>query len=113
MMLLFRPEHVAPILACRKVETRRIWPRWRANVRSTHLAKTKMLSKEYFAKLYIIDRWEELLGDISEEGAWNEGYDSKAEYLKKFAEINAKQIKRSPIPFEEIPVKVLWFKVIS
>ena len=111
-MLLFKPEHVGPILAGRKTETRRIWSRWRANVRSIHLAKTKMLSKEYFAKLYIFDRWEEILGDISEESAWNEGYSSREEYLRKFAEINAKQIKKLPYPLEEIPVKALAFKVM-
>ena len=111
-MLLFKEEHVEPILSGRKIETRRMWGSWRANVRSVHLAKTKMLSREHFAKLYIFDRWEERLGDISEESVRNEGYNSKEEYLKKFAEINAKKIKKLPYPFEEIPVKVLKFKVI-
>ena len=111
-MLLFKPEHVAPILAGTKTQTRRIWSSWRANVHSTQLAKTKMLSKEHFAQLYICDRWEERLGDITEQNARAEGYDSKAEYLKKFAEINAKQIKKLPYSLEEIPVKVLEFKVI-
>ena len=111
-MLLFKPEHVGPILAGTKTQTRRIWPRWRANIRSTHLAKTKMLSREHFAKLYIFNRWEELLGDITEEDAQAEGYNSREEYLAKFAEINAKQLKKLPYPLEEIPVKVLSFKVI-
>jgi hypothetical protein len=111
-MLLFKPEHVGPILAGTKTETRRIWARWRANVRSTQLAKTKMLSKEHFAKLYIWDRWEERLGDISEESARNEGYKSREEYLAKFVEINSKQINKLPYTLKEIPVKVLAFKVI-
>jgi hypothetical protein len=113
LMLLFKPEHKAPILAGTKTQTRRIWKSWRANVRSTQRAKTKMLSKEHFAKLYIIDRWEERLGDISEDDARAEGYASREEYLAKFAEINAKQIKKLPYHIEEIPVKVLSFKVIS
>jgi hypothetical protein len=111
-MLLFKPEHIAPILAGTKTQTRRIWPRWRANVCSTQLAKTKMLSKEHFAKLYIFDRWEERLGDITEEDARAEGYNSREEYLAKFAEINVKRIKKLPYPLEEIPIKVLVFKVI-
>ena len=97
-MILFKPEHIGPILAGRKTETRRIWSRWRANVRSKHLAKTKLLSKEYFARLYIVDRREERLGDISEEDANAEGYSSREEYLAKFAEINAKRIKKLGIP---------------
>jgi hypothetical protein len=112
-MLLFKPEHVDSILANKKTQTRRIWPRWRANIRSTHLAKTKMLSKEHFAMLYIWNRWEERLGDITEADARAEGYNSREEYLDKFAKINAKQIKKLPYPLEEIPVKVLAFKVIS
>jgi hypothetical protein len=111
-VLLFKPEHVAPILAGTKTQTRRIWVRWRANVLSTHFAKTKMLSREHFAKLYISDRWEERLGDISEEDAQAEGYHSREEYLAKFAEINARQIKKLPYHLNEIPVKVLAFKVI-
>ena len=112
-MLLFKPEHVGPILAGSKTQTRRIWSRWRANVGSTHLAKAKMLNKEHFAKLYILARWEEYLGDITEKDALAEGYQSREEYLKKFAEINAKQIKKISYPLERISVKVLEFKVIS
>lgn len=112
-MLLFRPEHVAPILAGTKTQTRRIWKAWRANVRSTQVAKTKMLSKEHFATLYIMDRWEEELSEITEDDAKAEGYNSREEYLAKFAEINAKQLKKLPYPLEETPVKVLEFMVIS
>ncbi|NYT09115.1 MAG: hypothetical protein GKC09_04130 [Methanosarcinales archaeon] len=112
-MILFKPEHIGPILAGRKTETRRIWSRWRANVRSKHLAKTQLLSKEYFARLYIVDRWEERLGDISEEAAHAEGYSSREEYLAKFAEINAKRIKKLSIPIEDIKVKVIKFVVLD
>ena len=112
-MILFKPEHIEPILAGKKTETRRMWVHWRANVRSKHLAKTKMLSKEYFARLYIIDRWEEKLGDISEEDAKAEGYSSREEYLAKFAEINAKRIKKLGLPIENIRVKVVKFMVLE
>jgi hypothetical protein len=111
-MLLFKPDHVRPILEGRKVETRRIWKAWRCNIGSHHLAKTKMLSTEYFATLVIIDRWKECLGDITDGSAWREGYDSREDYLKKFAEINAKTIKKLGCPMDEIVVHVLEFGVI-
>jgi len=112
-MLLFKSEHVGSILSGRKTETRRIWEKWRCNVNSVHLAKTRMLSSDYFARLIISDRWEEQLGDITDGGAWREGYDSREEYLQKFQEINSKSLRKSCIPFEEIPVKVISFRVIK
>ncbi|MCK9571192.1 ASCH domain-containing protein [Candidatus Pacearchaeota archaeon] len=87
-MLLFKPEHVAPILAGTKTQTRRIWARKHANVGAIHLAKTKMLSKEYFAKLEILDVYQEDLLDISDEDAKAEGYLSRDEYLVAFCRIN-------------------------
>lgn len=72
-MLLFKPEHVEPILTGKKTKTRRIWKKPRAKVGSVHLAKTKMLSKEYFAKLKILDVKQERLGDITEADAQAEG----------------------------------------
>jgi len=87
-MLLFKPEHVEPILAGTKTQTRRIWKRKHANVGAVHLAKTKMLSKEYFAKLEILDVYQEDLLDISDEDAKAEGYLSRDEYLVAFCRIN-------------------------
>lgn len=72
-MLLFKQEHVNPILTGNKTQTRRIWKKPRAKVGSVHLAKTKMLSKEYFAKLNILDVKQERLGDITEADAQAEG----------------------------------------
>ena len=112
-MLLFKPEHIEPILSGRKTETRRIWANWRCNVGAVHLAKTRMLSPDHFARLEILDRWEERLGDITDEGAWREGYDSRDDYLQKFREINVKSLKKINIPFEEIPIKVISFRVIK
>jgi hypothetical protein len=87
-MLLFKPEHQEPILSRTKTQTRRVWKKKRANVGSIHLAKTKMLSKEYFAKLEIQAVYQERLIDISEEDAIAEGYPDSATYLTKFCEIN-------------------------
>jgi hypothetical protein len=86
-VILFKPEHVAPILLGRKIETRRDWKTWRARVGSIHKAKTEMMSRNYFALIEILDRWEERLGDISEESVHNEGYDSCEAYEAKFLEI--------------------------
>lgn len=111
-MLLFKERHKAAILAGTKVETRRLSPRWRANVGTVHLAKTQMLSTEYFAKLHITARREERLGDITDQGARDEGYESRAAYLAAFAEINAKKLKKSTVPLEDLMVKVIRFEVI-
>lgn len=72
-MLLFKPEHVEPILTGGKTQTRRVWKKPRAKIESVHLAKTKMLSKAYFAKLRILDAHQERLGDITEADAQAEG----------------------------------------
>ena len=87
-MLLFKPEHVPFILNGTKTHTRRIWKRKRCNIGAIHLAKTKMLSKEYFAKLKILRVWQEYLGDISKEDAIKEGYNSREEYFRVFFLIN-------------------------
>ena len=109
-MLLFKPEHVQPILDGRKTETRRIWKKQRAKVGSVHLAKTKMLSKEYFAKIKILDVYQERLINITEEGARREGYPSRAAYLDAFRRIN----KLGPIGLEcRICPFVVKFEVIS
>ena len=68
-MLLFKPEHALLILSGTKTQTRRIWKKPRAKVGSIHLAKLKMLSTDFFAKLEILDVHLERLGDISEEEA--------------------------------------------
>jgi hypothetical protein len=47
-----------------------------------------MLSKEYFAKLEILDVYQEDLLDISDEDAKAEGYLSRDEYLVAFCRIN-------------------------
>lgn len=108
-MILFRPEHVAPILAGTKTETRRLWPKGqRVKVGSIHLAKTKMLSNEYFAKLQILDMHQERLGDITDTGAQAEGYANRGAYLDAFARINHQE---SGDDFVDQFVYVVKFKV--
>jgi len=89
-MILFKPEHLDLILNGTKTQTRRISSngkkRW--NVGAVHLAKTKMLSKEYFAKLEILAVYPEAIMDISEEDARAEGYPTRHAYLAAFCRIN-------------------------
>jgi hypothetical protein len=106
-MLLFKPEHQYPICTGTKTQTRRIWKARRAKVGSTHLAKTQMLSRDFFAKLEILDVYQERLIDISEEDAKAEGYPDSATYLAKFCEIN--KLKCLPV---DLMVWVVKFKVI-
>ena len=87
-MILFKPEHVQLILDGFKTQTRRIWKRKRCNVGSFHLAKTKMLSKEYFARLKILRVWQERLGNISLIDARSEGYHDEEAYYFAFFKIN-------------------------
>jgi hypothetical protein len=76
------------ILVGTKTETRRLWKRQRAKVGSVHLAKLKMLSKEYFARLQINYVFQQRLGDITDEQVRKEGYSTRDEYFKKLCEIN-------------------------
>lgn len=87
-MILFQSCHVGPIMAGTKTQTRRIWKRQRCKVGSIHLAKTKMMSKDYFARLKVRAVYQERLGDISEEDSYAEGYPSRFAYWKTFQKIN-------------------------
>lgn len=109
-MILFRREHVEPILAGTKTQTRRAWKKPRARVGTVHLAKTRMLSSDYFARLAILAVYEERLGDISEEDARAEGYPSRAAYLQAFARINRQRIGDD---FYEQMVYVVRFRVVT
>ena len=86
MMLLFKPEHVDPILKGLKTQTRRL--NARCKIGSIHLAKTKMLSPECFAHLLINNKYKQPLGDMSEEDAIKEGYSSVEEYIQVWNRIN-------------------------
>lgn len=92
-MILFKPEHVPLIKNGTKTQTRRAWKKCRVTVGSTQLAKTQMLSKEFFAKLRIKRVWQEYLTDISEADAKAEGGYTIPEYWDKFYEINPPSIE--------------------
>jgi len=86
-VLLFRPEHVAPILEGRKTETRRLWKSPRVRVGQTYQAKTTLFGKP-FALLRVEGLWRERLGDISSGSICAEGYNTLEEFQKEWIRIN-------------------------
>lgn len=89
-MILFKPEHVQPILSGLKTETRRPWKKPRAKRGSIHKAKTHMLSKNHFAQLLIIGTRRQRLLLITESEAKKEGGYTRKEYLDLWDTINPK-----------------------
>ncbi len=88
-MILFKQvlRHPEMILKGKKTQTRRVGTkRW--NVGAVHLAKTQMLSTEYFAKILITGVRQERLGDITLEDAQKEGCKSVEEYIDIWKWIN-------------------------
>lgn len=89
-MLLFKPEHVAPILAGTKTQTRRIWSRCRVRVGAAHQCYTRppMSGGKPFCRVRIEAVHRERLGDISLANAWREGYPNVDAYIDAFCRIN-------------------------
>lgn len=85
-MILFKQEHVQPILEGRTTQTRRMGKkRW--NVGAVHQCKTSYSSKP-FATVRIESVWQEPLVDISQAAVEAEGYSNREEYIGAFARIN-------------------------
>jgi hypothetical protein len=78
--MLFKPEHVDPILSGRITQIRKNWGKPMAKVGSIHKAKTTLFSKENFASIRITGLRKERLGDISHEDVYKEGYDDLDSY---------------------------------
>ncbi len=55
--------------------------------RSVHLAKTEMLSKQFFASIRVLEVYQERLGDMTEQDAWEEGGYTLDEYKETFQRI--------------------------
>ncbi len=103
-MILFKQEHVQPILEGRKTQTRRLGKkRW--NVGAVHQARTKMLDPDsQFASLRILAVEQEPLGWIDDYGAKLEGYPSRDHYLQAWNRINGDTRLDTPVWVVEFEV---------
>jgi hypothetical protein len=106
-VILFRPEHVQPILDGRKTQTRRLGDkRW--NVGATHQLTTRLFDPAaVFARALIRDVRRELLHDLTSEAALAEGYADRAAFFVAFHAINRTTPKDNPL------VWVVEFEVMA
>ena len=106
-MILFKPEHVAPILGRRKTQTRRVGKkRW--NVGAVHQCQTRMFDNlSVFAHVRIVGVDQEWLRSITMHDAIAEGYTGPGTYLDAFYRINKMAWDANPL------VWVVYFDLVS
>lgn len=104
--MLFRPEHVKMILEGKKTATRRVWKFARVIEGHVYKAKTKMLSKESFANLYILRVYKQKLKRMTEKDANKEGYPTMDAFKKVWESING-------FWNENLEVYVVEFKLVK
>ena len=106
-MILFKPYMTDKILQGRKTQTRRYWKKQRqAAPDSLHWAQTNFTTESRFARLHVKTVTEDVLGNITEEDAQKEGYDSREEFIQAWTELKG----------HWIPTDLVWvveFEVIS
>jgi len=99
-MILFKPEHAAPILAGTKTQTRRMGKR-RWKVGSVHKCYTRPPfakgGAEPFASVEIIGVRPEHLRDITMADAIAEGYTGPGTFLRAFYDINRMASDADPL----------------
>lgn len=102
-MILFKPEHVGPILRDEKTHTRRRGrARWK--VGAVHQARTNMPWQDpagHFVDLEILDVQPSLLLEMTDHDARLEGYPDVGAYIEAFCRIN--RMSR-----EDAVLEVLW-----
>jgi hypothetical protein len=96
-MILFKSEHIAPILDGRKTQTRRLGKR-RWNIGAVHQCRTRMLdASSTFARVEIVELHCGPLRDISHDDAVAEGYTGIGTYLTAFYAINKMATDANPL----------------
>ena len=93
-MILFKPEHIKPILEGHKIRTTRFWTKRRAKPGSLHKAKTTLFSKTSFALLRIISVEQKRLMDMTIQEIQEDGFETRYEFYKKLCEINKVEITK-------------------
>ena len=105
-MVMFKPYHVPSIFVGLKIETRRTWKRHMVKIGGDYRIKTKMLSKEYYGRIRVLDLFQERLGDMTPQNAWNEGGYTLDEFKDIWIKINGSWDN-------EIIVWVIRFKFVG
>jgi hypothetical protein len=95
-MILFREEHVEPILSGRKTQTRRLGnKRW--NVGAKHACYTRPPftrgGSEPFARVRILNVRRQALGEMSRAEVLAEGYRTWPEYMAALARIHGRELE--------------------
>ena len=83
-MILFAGDTPIKILTGKKTQTRRCWKVRRAKPGSFHWAQTNMRADSRFARLEILDVWEQNPIDISPEHIKAEGFETLDEFMRAY-----------------------------
>jgi hypothetical protein len=112
-VLLFKPEHVDPILAREKTQTRRRWSRCRVKVGAIHQCNLNFSKgSRPFARIRILSIRQEPLIEISDEDCRREGYADRIAYLEAFIHVN--HLENEDIPcFLHEPLWVVDFELVK
>ncbi len=113
-MILFRPEHVEPILSGRKTQTRRLGKR-RWKVGGIHGCYTRPPfakgGAKPFCRVRIVGVGLEWLLSISPSDVMAEGYDNEDDFLDAFWRINEGRL--DPRSDGDVLIWVVEFKVVA
>ena len=86
--MLFKPEHIKMILSGKKTMTRRAWKKPMVKVGGVYKCKTKLYSKDYFAKIRVDKLCQQKLGDATLGDVKKEGYSSRDDFREIWIKIN-------------------------
>ena len=107
--MLFKPEHVDMILKGKKTATRRNWKRPMAKVGGIYKCKTKLFSKDYFAKIRVTKLYKQQIVDMSFEDIKKEGYETYEEFEEIFKRVNKIKVYLDP----DIELDVIEFELVK